>query len=273
MTITQRRRNPQRWWSGLAVVVALSLVAAACGDDDDDAATGGTPADAGSDTTAAATGGSSGSSGGGGGGDSAAFCQARVDLEAQFGAEEPDVAAVTGILEDFGAAAPADLAGNVTGLSAALASAAESGSDPAEDPAFDENLAPIDEYVLAECGFDTIDVTAGEYQFTGIPTTVPAGTVAFSFTNDGSEPHELIMFKRADGEERPIEELLALPEEQMFSALTFAGAAQADPGRTTASIPTLEPGSYIGVCFLPTGGVEGSPPHFMEGMTAEFEVV
>ena len=267
MTITQRRGHPQRWWVGLAAVVALSLVAAACGDDDDDAAaTDDTTADtagAGSDSTEAAA----------GAGDSAAFCQARVDLEAQFGAEQPDVAAVTGTLEDFEAAAPADLVENVTGLSGALATAAESGGDPAEDPAFGENLAPIDEYVLAECGFETVEVTAAEYTFDGIPATVPAGTVAFSFTNDGSEAHELIMFKRAEGEERPIEELLALPEDQMFSALTFAGAAQAEPGETTASIPTLEPGRYIGVCFLPTGGVEGSPPHFMEGMTAEFEVV
>jgi len=271
VTITQRRRSPQRWWTALAAVVTLSLVAAACGDDDDDdAATDDTPAesadsadtaDSGSDTTAAA------------GGDSAAFCQAGVDLEAQFGAEEPDVAAVTGILEDFEAAAPADLVENVSGLSGALATAAESGGDPAEDPAFDENLAPIDEYVLAECGFETIDVTASEYAFEGIPATVPAGTVAFSFTNGGSEAHELIMFKRADGEERPIDELLALPEDQMFSALSFAGAAQAEPGKTTASIPTLDPGKYIGVCFLPTGGVEDAPPHFMAGMTAEFEVV
>ncbi|HEV7758448.1 MAG TPA: hypothetical protein VGO78_05650, partial [Acidimicrobiales bacterium] len=132
MTITQRRRNPQRWWTGLAVVVALSLVGAACGDDDDSAATDDTSADSGSDTTAAAA------------GDSAAFCQARVDLEAQFGAEQPDVAAVTAVLEDFQAAAPADLAENVTGLSETLAGAAESGGDPAEDPAFAENIDPID---------------------------------------------------------------------------------------------------------------------------------
>jgi hypothetical protein len=268
VTITQRSRNPQRWWSGLAVVVALSLVGAACGDDDDDAATDEAPA-----ADSADDGDTADAAGSGSGGDTAAFCQARVDLEAQFGAEAPDVAAVTGILEDFQAAAPADLAGNVTGLSESLATAAESGGDPAEDPGFDANLAPIDEFVLAECGYETIDVTASEYTFEGMPATVPAGTVAFSFTNGGSEPHELIMFKRADGEDRSIDELLALPEEEMFSALSFAGAAQADPGKTTASIPTLEPGKYIGVCFLPTGGTEGSPPHFMEGMTAEFEVV
>jgi hypothetical protein len=264
VTITQRRRNPQRWWTGLAAVVALSLVGAACGDDDDDAATDDTPAaESGSDTTEAATGGN---------GDNAAFCQARVDLEAQFGAEQPDVAAVTAILEDFAAAAPADLAGNVTGLSEALAGAAESGGDPTEDPAFGENIGPLDEYVMAECGFETVEVSATEYSFDGVPATIPAGTVAVDLTNDGTEGHEIVLFKRADGEERPIEELLALPEEQMFSSLTFAGAAMAEPGQSGVSITTLDPGSYIAVCFLPTGGVEGSPPHFMEGMTAEFEV-
>ena len=204
-------------------------------------------ADAGSDTTEAsrlAT----------GEGDSAAFCQARVDLEAQFGAEQPDVAAVTGILEDFEAAAPADLVENVSGLSGSLATAAESGADPAEDPAFGENLAPIDEYVLAECGFETVEVTAGEYTFDGIPATVPAGTVAFSFTNDGNEAHELIMFKRAEGEERPIEELLALPEDQMFSALTFAGAAQAEPGRPRRRSRRSSPATTWGRASCPPAG-------------------
>ena len=261
MTITQRRRHPQRWWAGLAVVVALSLVGAACGDDDDAAATDDTPAaDSGSDTTAAA------------GGDNAAFCQARVDLEAQFGADQPDVAAITAILEDFQAAAPADLAENVTGLSEALAGAAESGDDPSQDPAFVENIDPIDQFVLAECGFETVEVSAKEYSFEGMPATIPAGTVAFDLTNEGTENHEMVMFKRADGEDRPVEELLALPEDQMFSSLTFAGAAMAEPGKSGVSIATLEPGKYIAVCFLPTGGVEGSPPHFMSGMTAEFEV-
>ena len=163
----------------MAVVVALSLVGAACGDDDDDAATDDTPAadsaDSGSDTTAAA-------------GDSEAFCQARVDLEAQFGAEQPDVAAVTAVLEDFQASAPDDLAENVTGLSEALAAAAESGGDPAEDPAFAGNIDPIDQYVLAECGFEQVDVSATEYKFEGMPATVPAGTLAFNLTNDGTSP-------------------------------------------------------------------------------------
>ena len=181
MTITRRRRNPQRWWSGLAVVAALSLVAAACGDDDDDAATDDTPAASEESEDQAGSGSGSTEAAADGAGDSAAFCQARVDLEAEFGAEEPDVAAVTGILEDFAAAAPADLAGNVTALSGALATAAESGGDPAQDPAFDENLAPIDEYVLGECAYETVDVTASEYEFDGIPATVPAGTVAFSY--------------------------------------------------------------------------------------------
>jgi hypothetical protein len=96
--------------------------------------------------------------------------------------------------------------------------------------------------------------------------------VAFALTNDGTEKHEMVLFKRNDGETRPIEDLLALPEDQVGQALTFAGATQSDPGKTTATITDLTPGKYAAVCFLPMGGAEDGPPHFMQGMVTEFEV-
>jgi len=265
VTIRQRTRNPRGWTASLAAVVALALLGAACGDDDDDAdAAADEDTEQSSDTTEAV--------GADGDGDTAAFCDARAQLEEEFNQQPPDPAAVTAAVDDLESAAPTDLAEAAGGLGEILAASAESGEDPVEDPAFAENLAPVDEFVLAECGFETVEVSGVDYAFEGVPESVPAGQTAFAFTNDGTEAHEMVIFRRADGETRAPEELFALPEEEIFTALTFAGAAMAEPGQTSLTIADLEPGTYVASCFVPVGGAEDGPPHFMQGMTAEFEV-
>lgn len=266
MTIRQRTRN-RGWTVGLATVVALALLGAACGDDDDDAA-----ADEDTEQSTDTTGASGSGEPAEGDGDTAAFCDARAQLEAEFNEQPPDPAAVTAAIDDLESAAPAELAESAGGLGEILAASAESGEDPVQDPAFAGHLAPIDEFVLAECGFETVEVNAVDYAFEGLPGSLPAGQTAIALANDGAEPHEMVIFRRAEGETRTPEELFALPEEEIFTALTFAGAAQAEPGQTGLTIADLEPGSYVATCFVPTGGAEDGPPHFMQGMTAEFEV-
>jgi hypothetical protein len=263
VTITQRSRYPHRRRAGLAVVavVTLALIGAACGGDDDDTAADNTAANAAdetTETTAAAS------------GETAAFCDARIGLEQAFNAEQPDVQAVDGLLEDMQAAAPADLATRVEGLSTVLTTAAESGADPTEDPAFAENVQPIDEFALGECGYDEVDVTAVDYSFEGLPATLDAGTVGFKLTNEGAEPHVIVVFKINDGDSTTLEQLLELPEDQVMQHASFAAAASAGPGSWGASFAELEPGRYAAFCPIPMGG--DGPPHFMQGMSAEFEV-
>ena len=53
-------------------------------------------------------------------------------------------------------------------------------------------------------------------------------------------------------------------------ALVLLGAACGDDDDDAAADD--EPGSYVVSCFVPVGGAEDGAPHFMEGMTAEFEV-
>ena len=122
------------------------------------------------------------------------------------------------------------------------------------------------------CGYEAVDVSAVDYAFVDLPTTLPAGTTSFALANDGDEPHEMVLFRRADGETRPIEDILALGEEEAGSAITFTGVTFAQPGQTGYVATELEPGGYATVCFLPVGGGEDGPPHFTEGMVAEFEV-
>ncbi|MGH9110702.1 MAG: hypothetical protein ACRDZN_00110 [Acidimicrobiales bacterium] len=137
---------------------------------------------------------------------------------------------------------------------------------------FGENIGPIDEFALGDCGYDTVDVSGVDYAFEGIPETTPAGTTGFRFTNDGTEPHEMVIFRVNDGVTGSLEELLAAPEEDAGQNLTFAGAAFAEPGQWGATFADLEPGRYAAVCFVPVGGAEDGPPHFMQGMSGEFEV-
>jgi plastocyanin len=144
---------------------------------------------------------------------------------------------------------------------------------------------------------ETIEVVGVDYAFEGVPATVPVGT-ELTFRNDSDvEAHEMVVFRIADDEERPITELLALPQEEgAESPLTFLGGAAAVPGAESvglggspAATTLTEPGRYALVCHLPVGadpdaiaealqGADGppdlgdAPPHFTEGMVTELTV-
>lgn len=243
--ITLSRSGRRRWAGlGLATVTALALTAAACGDDDEAGS---------SDTTA--------------------FCDARIELEQQFTTEgEPDVERITALVDQLQASASGDLATNVDGLATALASAAESGSDPIEDPAFGENIGPIDDFALTECGHPTVDVTGVDYAFDGLPESVSAGVTGFRFTNEGAEPHEMVLFRLDDSLTEPVVDLFASDDEGLEESMSLAGATFAESGQSSALFADLAPGRYAAVCFIPVGGGDDGPPHFTEGMIAEFEV-
>jgi hypothetical protein len=237
--------------------VALTLLlAAGCGDDDDDAAgsAGEQPA-----AEPASQGGD-------------AFCRTRVDLEQAFASEQPDVAAVTTLLEQMEASAPAELAANAEGLATALAFAAETGGDPTGHPGFDENIGPIDEYIIDECGYAIVEVGAVDYAFTDLPETIPSGTTGLVLDNQGAEPHQMVVFRVADGVTATPQDLLALPEDEFGETLTSVGGVTAAPGMSGAIFSDLRPGRHIAVCFMPVGGGEDGPPHFTQGMVGEFEV-
>jgi hypothetical protein len=147
----------------------------------------------------------------------------------------------------------------------------ESGADVDVDAvvaAYNDVVGPTH----TECGYEEVDVEAIDYGYENVPETVPAGVVSIALTNAGNEQHEMILFRRADGETRPVEDLLALPEEEVEQFLTFTSANVVEPGATGVANAELTPGGYVGICFLPVGGGEAGPPHFLEGMITEFEV-
>lgn len=158
--------------------------------------------------------------------------------------------------------------------------------------------------VLAGCGGgetvaggpgETIAVTAVDYGFQNLPDAVAAGT-ALSLTNNtaAGELHELVAIRLPDGEDRSIEELLALPEEEqavLGEPATVIVAMPDSDGFAVVGDGTLaDAGRYLIICAIPKGAdpaaymaaaeaagdgppeVDGGPPHFTLGMVQELEV-
>lgn len=257
-----RSRTRTRGLATAALALALAgSVLSACGDDEDAAATDtGTDAgvDAPSDDGLAA----------GSGGLSAAACDAYAALGAGM-VGDPAVAA------EAATALAAELPADLEAAGTTLADTLSGDPDGMGSPEFTAAWAEVGDAAFDACEADAqLDVTGVDYGFEGLPTTVDAGRVALRFTNGttAGEPHELVLMRRNDGVTESVDELLALPEEQIGEKLTMAGVVFADAAGTSSVLLTdLEAGGYIAICMIPVGGGEDGAPHAAHGMVAEIE--
>lgn len=157
-------------------------------------------------------------------------------------------------------------------------------------------------FTLAACGDDAdaavrdgvLTITLRDFEFDGLPDDIPAGTRLAIKNESAGELHELVAVRLADGDERPISDVVASVEE-LFDAGPPAAvllAAPDGPQIDALGDGTLaEPGRYLIVCSIPTGvdpdvflsaaaaGGDGPPdvgaagaPHLAHGMYAELEV-
>lgn len=229
-----------------------------------------------------------------------AFCQAaiatqgelttgpEVDFETATGDEIAAAMAEYGerllpTLDELASSVPDEVADDVDALTDVLRESLESGAEPFNEPEFVEADRNLDTYMIDNCGYDVVAVEAVDYRFENVPDSVAAGTVGFEFRNNGTEVHEMILFRIADGVDLSVEELLELPEDEVESMVEFRGAAFAASGEEDVAFAELEPGRHVILCFIPTGTtsmdmLEGEtppegPPHFTQGMVHEFEVV
>jgi hypothetical protein len=270
---------------GTALLAAGMLIVGlgACGGDDDDTDAGsdaGTEADGGglaADGTAAA---------------SEAFCDSvlavdEASMELDDGAITPE--AFDEALQAAQDSAPAQIAGAVTtavtetrALAEASAAPAEDGPPPMPSDAFYPAAVEIGGFVAGNCDVETLDVTATDYAFDGFGGTVPAGRSVINFTNEGTEFHEIALMKISEGETRPLEDLLALPEDQVNMLVTDKAFVLAPPGAGNFVTADLDAGRYVALCFVPVGAtpaalasgatLDEADGHFMHGMVTEFEV-
>ncbi len=158
-------------------------------------------------------------------------------------------------------------------LTAAFSDVAESGDPGAmESPAAVEARTTIGQAVHDRCDLEAVDIGAVEYAFKDVPESLDAGRISFALGNTGVEDHEMVLFKRAPDATETLAEILELPEEEQMAKIQFTGVTFGGPDSTTYVALDLDPGTYFLLCFLPQGGGEDGPPHFMDGMQASIVV-
>jgi uncharacterized cupredoxin-like copper-binding protein len=215
-----------------------------------------------------------------------AFCSKGPAVDELLRADEPDQAAVSDALAEAKAAAPDKLKDAVNKAADDLEKQfSEQDAPPFAD---DDTLAAqnkIYDYYVSDCGYQRMSVTAKDYKFDGVDKTVKSGPTVLRLENKGTEVHEAIVVRVNDGVTESVDELLQDPDAAQ-SKVTTVGAAFVKPGSTAGSTIAIDkPGKYVMLCFIPLGttpealqkaiesGTEpDGPPHFTQGMKAEFTV-
>ena len=243
-----------------------TVIGSACGDDDDDSA-----------------------------GDMSEYCEASLALET---APEPDIDFETATPEEITAAtksfatetfiplaqrlretAADEVMDDIDIGMAALDDLAETGDFEASlgTPEVDAALDRLHAHDLETCEWNTVDVTAADYAFQGVPTSSTAGVTSFEFTNGGTEVHEMVLFRRNDGVTETVDELLAMPEDEVETKTTMIAGTGARPERPEYAVADLTAGHVRDALLRPgghdeRGRIRHGQPHFMRGMVYEFTV-
>jgi hypothetical protein len=180
----------------------------------------------------------------------------------------------------------------------ALGVAACGDDDEAEDAATaDTEVDSSTTTVAGEEEPAVVDITAEDYRFVGLDQPVDAGSRLHLANTSAAELHELVAFRLPDDETRSADELIALGEDGLNAIFqgppaTVLVAPPGISGFPVVGDGTLdEPGRYLVLCSIPTGAdpeaylaaaqesqggpvdVPGGPPHLVNGMYGELEVV
>jgi hypothetical protein len=218
-----------------------------------------------------------------------AFCDAAntadkaiSKLESGGKPKQQDVQAAETALAGAESTAPPEIASQLQAVVATTRNSIRSGSDPSEDPSFAQNFNALQQYRYNSCGYQQVDVTGIEYEFQGLPKTLPAGNVAIRFTDNGAELHELDVF-RVKGKDS-VKKIVGLSEKEQRKKVEEVGGAFATQGQTSYTIVDLsKPGRYGVVCHLPVGSTSEQAAekaekkhdhksHAQEGMLATITV-
>lgn len=266
----------------LAVAATIVVGLAACGDDEEDADASASGSGSGTEQTTTTTG--DGGDEQAAGGDTDTFCSALIEFNtAVFEVEldetsTPEDATAAGeqlkpIWDEVTANAPDEVATTADELALTIDALVEGDAEAFNsDETFESYTALVEDGVEA-CDLPTTEVTAVDYTYEGLPATMEAGPAAVNITNEGSEEHEIFILKLPEGETRSAEEILAgVDPDSDEPPGQFVGVAFAPPGESSGTLVDLTPGRYIAACAIPVGGGEDGPPHFSQGMHAEFSV-
>jgi hypothetical protein len=216
-----------------------------------------------------------------------AFCDAALKVDKAFsavgdrGPTKKQAQALDKALSGAESTAPPEVAADLQSIAGIIRGAAQSNQDPTENPTFDQNLAVIDQYRYNSCGYQQLQATGIEYEFQGLPKTVPAGKVAIQFTDTGSEIHELEVL-RIKGKDSA-KKLTGLSEKELGKKAEEVGSTFAMQGQTGYAFADMsKTGRYAVLCHLPVGSTspqaaeeafkEHAKTHAQRGMYAEITV-
>lgn len=140
----------------------------------------------------------------------------------------------------------------------------------------------------------TVEVTATDYGFDGLPDRIAAGSTLTLVNESAVEVHELVAVPLPDDETRSVEELVQDPAALAALFPDVATVVIAPPGEDGFVVEgtgdLTEAGRYAIICAIPTGAipedylaaaaeaeggppdVAGGPPHFVQGMWQELVV-
>lgn len=114
-----------------------------------------------------------------------------------------------------------------------------------------------------------ITLSLMEYSF-ALSQTPTAGTHTFTVTNQGKEPHEVVLVQLNPGV--TIEQAVAWlesGEQGPPPVVPVGGVSGMSPGQSQNFTADLAPGNYAMICFVPA---PDGAPHFAHGMAASFTV-
>ncbi|MEO8619904.1 MAG: hypothetical protein ABI625_02490 [bacterium] len=116
-----------------------------------------------------------------------------------------------------------------------------------------------------------VTIHAKDFAFTA-PKTVKSGVNTFRLVNDGKELHHLSIIQLAKG--KTIADFAAAmkkPGPPPTWTTNVGGPNPAVPGSSVEATLSLDAGTYVLICFIPTPGE--TAPHAMKGMMAELTVL
>ena len=153
-----------------------------------------------------------------------------------------------------------------------IAQAVADAAGPAvfEDPVYIEAATALGAFVFDECDYESLAVTAEDFEFVGLPDEVPAGMAVIRLSNEGENPH-VVEISRIPDAATTAEEIVADPEAAMGGGLIemVSGGAFTEPGGVGYLSVELEPGRYLVTCMIPDSE---NTPHAAHGMFHELTV-
>jgi hypothetical protein len=201
-------------------------------------------------------------------GDLAAFCADRLEA-ASAETKAENVAIITKMV----AVAPSAVSQPITDL---LALVKKDGNKAFESKQGGALLAQVEPYIYDNCPGNKVPVTAIDYEYQGVPATLPAGVAKFKMTNAApKEDHMMGIFKLTpEGAAMGFDKIVALPQKKAGKYLDQSSQAfiEAHPGQSAYTPINLTPGTYGYACFFPEGGKKNGTPHFKLGMEGTFTV-